>query len=383
MRIVWVNEQANFAGGAERYIADTAAALRHHGVESTLLHGAGATVEIPFVAAFEGSFPLVDLRAQLRDLQPDVVYVHQLADTKSIEWLTHASYPTVRFFHDHRMFCLREHKYTTIGHQTCTRPLGIHCYPCLGFIQRHPHFRLRGLAAHKRELSLNRDLSAFVVGSDYMRRHLLDHGFEASKTHVIPPGVSLARPPRAITRDPQRLLFVGALLRGKGVDTLLEALALLPASIYLTVVGDGAQREEFERLAQRLGLAQRVVFVPCLPRRRLPDLMASAVCVVVPSRTPETFGLVGPEALLCETPVVASLIGGVGEWLRPGVTAVAVPPGQPVALAAGIRQVLSDRPRARRMARAGKRRVEELFTPRGHAAKLLTLLRGLVKEQVA
>lgn len=75
---------------------------------------------------------------------------------------------------------------------------------------------------------------------------------------------------------------------------------------------------------------------------RLPELMAHAACVVVPSVWPEPFGLVVVEAFACGTPVVASRIGGIPELVDEGVTGLLVPPGDVKALASAIRRCCED-----------------------------------------
>jgi glycosyltransferase involved in cell wall biosynthesis len=66
--------------------------------------------------------------------------------------------------------------------------------------------------------------------------------------------------------------------------------------------------------------------------------------------------------MACETPVVASAVGGIVEVVEDGRTGDLVPPGRPDALAAAIRRVLEDPARGRAMGRAGRRRVEERFS---------------------
>src|SRR5439155_12709101 len=76
----------------------------------------------------------------------------------------------------------------------------------------------------------------------------------------------------------------------------------------------------------------------------------------------EPFGLINLEAMACETPVVASAVGGILEVVEDGKTGLLVEPGRPEALAAAIRSVLGDPARARAMGRAGRLRVEAQFS---------------------
>lgn len=380
MHIAWLNERADFLGGAERYVHSTARALREVGAQSTLLHAAGTWIGPGYTAPFGGAFPAVDLERQLEQLAPDVVYVHQWGAVDAIRLLAASRYPTIRFLHDHWLFCLRRYKYRALGHETCTRTLGLGCYPCLGFVQRDPgpfKVRLRTLGEAQRELDQHRGLDAFVVGSEYMRAHVVAHGFPRDKVHVLPLPVSA--PPRVtgVERARDRLLFVGALLRGKGLDTLLGALARLPSAVTLDVIGEGHQRAMFEDLARDLGLSGRVRFAGNVGRDELARYLAETSCVVVPSREPETFGFVGPEALLSGAPVVATDVGGTGEWLRHEQTGLAVPSNDPERLAEAIQRTLADPTAAAERTARGHELCAERFTEAQHMAGLLSLFQTL------
>ncbi len=381
MHVVWVTRDASFLGGAERYVAETARRLAPKGIRSTLLYDATRPFDPEFAASFAGAFPLVDICAQTPDLGADIFFLHQWPGPDIPEALARTGVPVVRFLHDHRLFCLREHKVTALGQRPCTRVAGFGCYACPGFIQRSPHWpgvRVVGLSSFRREQEANRRLAALVAPSSYLRDHAIAHGFPAHRVHAIPLYVEPPPPAHSPTaRDRDRLLFVGALTRGKGLDILLEALVRLPRAVRLTVVGSGPQAFWFRRIAAGWGLERRVAFLGNLERESLQAQYRTAACLVLPSRQPETFGLVGAEALRHATPVVATALGGVGEWLQDGVTGIAVPPCNPSALAEAIRRVLEDPERAAAMGEAGRDFVAERLRPETHLDSLTGLFRGV------
>jgi glycosyltransferase involved in cell wall biosynthesis len=292
----------------------------------------------------------------------------------------------LRFFHDHRLFCLREHKYTAIGQRTCTQKSGWHCYSCLGFLNRSdkwPGVRLSSLGALRRAQEAQRSLDGFVVGSRYMARHLAAHGLAGDRTHVIPLFVEPATVVPAVPRASDTLLFVGQLVRGKGLDRLLRALPRLSHPARLDVVGDGRQRDELQRLAHQLGVADRVQFHGRVEPEELPRFYRRATALVVPSRAPETFALVGPEAMQHGTPVVATAVGGTGEWLEDGVTGLAVAADvSPGDLAGTIDRLLAHPDVARALGRQGQAVCAERFTPDRHVDALLGLMRRTAKKEV-
>ena len=380
MRVAWINERARPEGGAERYVRDMARALADRGARSVLLYDVKATPDPApsMLAPFEGAFPIVELGRQLRELAPDVVYVHQLHDPEALRALAASPFPVVRFFHDHRLFCLREHKYTALSQTPCGRTVGAGCYPCLGFLRRSeswPGVQLASLGALRAEQDQVRGHTAFIVGSRYMADHVAAHGFERSRIHVIPlsaPMPARAGPPGP--REERLLLFIGQLTTGKGLDVLLRALPLTSHPCRLLVVGRGKQEETLRALAQALGLAERVTFAGWLDPEVLSARYAQATCLVFPTRAPETSGLVGIEAMSHGTPVIASTLGGIEEWLAHGRTGLGVPPNEPAALAEAIDRLLGDSRLRSQLGLNALRVYEERFRPEYHTARLLSVL---------
>ncbi|MEM7247412.1 MAG: glycosyltransferase family 4 protein [Acidobacteriota bacterium] len=373
MHVTWVNDSGGAFGGCERYIQETAALLAKRGVQSTLLHGVNDWFDPAQVTPFARSFPLVDLPRQVAEIRPDVIYLHRLRDREAVEALASAPSPTLRFVHDHSLTCLREHKFTGPRRRTCTDPVGLRCYPCLGPISRGPAgIQFRTLAGLERERRASQALAGHVVGSQYMAGELARHGFAEDRIHVHPLHVQLPELLN-VERDPRRLLFVGQLVRGKGLDYLLEAMTKLRQPAKLRVIGRGRQEGELKAQVANLGLYDRVEFMPPTDREGLHREMSSCLALVFPSRAPETFGLVGLEALAAGTPVVASQVGGISEWLVDSSCGHLFPSGDVDSLAQCLEELLGDPDRARQMGEAGRARAAE-FSPDAHADALLELL---------
>jgi starch synthase len=94
----------------------------------------------------------------------------------------------------------------------------------------------------------------------------------------------------------------------------------------------------------------------------------------------EPFGLINLEAMACGTPVVASRVGGIPEVVVDGETGFLVPPGDPRALAAAVREVLADPERAARLGHAGRRRVVDKFSWERIAERTLDVYRDAVAD---
>ncbi len=139
------------------------------------------------------------------------------------------------------------------------------------------------------------------------------------------------------------LIFLGRLVSDKGVDTLLIALGLLKereCRPFLTVVGDGPEREKLQVLAWDIGVSDQVNFVGVKRGNDLVGMLNTHRILVVPSRWKEPFGLVALEGIACGCAVVGTNGGGLLEAIGPcGVT---FPSGDAKALAQILAQLLSD-----------------------------------------
>ena len=144
-----------------------------------------------------------------------------------------------------------------------------------------------------------------------------------------------------LARD-QDLIFVGRLVEDKGLQILLDSLAILKRDAKrprLTVVGDGPYAATLIQKANDLDLMNQVEFVGERAGSRLADLLNRHKILVVPSLWHEPFGIVALEGIACGCVVIGSSGGGLKDAIGPcGVT---VPNGDAPALASSIASVLS------------------------------------------
>jgi len=163
-------------------------------------------------------------------------------------------------------------------------------------------------------------------------------------------------------REPY-VLFVGRITDQKGIFHLLEAAPKLPPGVQVVLCASAPDTPEIEaRLKRALPEHPNVVWIgEMVPVEEVVQLYSHAAVFVCPS-VYEPFGLINLEAMACETPVVASAVGGILEVVEDGKTGVLVEPGRPDALVAAICALLEDPARGRAMGRAGRRRVEAHFS---------------------
>ncbi len=125
----------------------------------------------------------------------------------------------------------------------------------------------------------------------------------------------LFEPGPPIAQRPNELIFLGRLVTEKGVDILLEAVAKTNAR--LTIVGDGPERSNLEKLSTQLGLERRVQFAGPKRAAELLALLQQHKIMVVPSRYDEPFGVVALEGIASGCVVVGSSGGGLPEAIGP------------------------------------------------------------------
>jgi glycosyltransferase involved in cell wall biosynthesis len=170
----------------------------------------------------------------------------------------------------------------------------------------------------------------------------------------IPNGVEVrqfaAAAPRPADLDPaiqpgQYLLFLGRLDARKGVDVLLDALALAgdQCRLDLVVAGKGPESAALASHARRLGLAPRVHFVGQADRDRKIWLLQNGLCTILPSRIWEAFAIVVLESYAAGRPVIATDMPGLRERVQPGRTGLLVPQEDPQRLAGAIVHMTSQR----------------------------------------
>jgi glycosyltransferase involved in cell wall biosynthesis len=181
--------------------------------------------------------------------------------------------------------------------------------------------------------------------------------------------------------------IVGRVWPWKGQQLFLEAAARIRAqhpTARFVVVGDvlfPSERDYLEELkghAAALGLTDRVVFSG--HRSDTPAVMAGLDLLVHTSRA-EPFGLVLIEAMAARRPVVAFADGGVPEVVVHGRTGLLVAPGDIAGLAAAIQHLLCDPVARARMGRAGRARVEQLFTAERMARAVEAVYDGLLSRR--
>lgn len=385
MKILWLHEKLGEFGGAEANVLASAEALGRRGWSNHLVYReATGRGEEAWRRVFVNCLAAEDPVAVAREMGADAVWIHNWPESADFVRLVEAGIPSARMVHDHATYCMRHYKYNPLTRRNCTRPASAAClFPCMAFLQRGAGawpVRYASLGAKMAEIRDNRRLDLVVVASDFMCGELLKNGFAADRIRVIAPLPAVAgggASSAPVDPVPGRVLFVGQVIRGKGVDLLLRALQDVSRSWHLSVVGQGSALPQVRSLAEKLGLASRVIFHGHLSGEEITRQYLEAQIVAVPSAWQEPFGMVGIEAMRHARPVVAFAVGGIPAWLRDGENGVLVPAGDVAALGAALGDMLSQPEKCRRMGLRGAELVATEFSFGQYIDKLADMLEGL------
>ena len=179
-------------------------------------------------------------------------------------------------------------------------------------------------------------------------------------------------------RNAPVILFLGNLIKRKGVDVLVSAWAELvrsghaPKPWKVVIAGAGLESDSLVTLTREFGIGDRIQFIGAVHRSEVPALLAASSIMVIPSRA-EPFGLVAAEGQLFGCAVIASDVGGLREVVLDRVTGLLVPPDDPSALANALAVLVNDPGRRHDLGCAAHAHALKEFAPARMADEYLRL----------
>lgn len=210
-------------------------------------------------------------------------------------------------------------------------------------------------------------------------------GFPVEKLKLIRCGVTRStlsvRLPEAPGLDGLQILYVGSLIKKKGVSHLLDALSALPQDMVwrARIIGGGHLFDSLKAQADRLGLSGRVRFDGPQPAEKVSEAYDQAHVLVVPSIPGDKGRVEGIPVVLMEAMargrvVIASNLSGIPELVETGLTGWLTPAGDASAIVEALTAIARDWDAASRIARAGQQRIADGYLIEENAGTLARLM---------
>ncbi|BDD10056.1 hypothetical protein FUAX_24880 [Fulvitalea axinellae] len=331
MKVLHINDKIENSGGVEVYIhqllelspeygldADLLAIKREEGKLQGLTQGGAVVTEIEHddLAEFVSQY--------------DILHLHSISDPDLIKYLSKLK-PLIRSMHEPRMICPGSGKFLRKSEKVCQKPFGLHCFYQAykeGCCNRHPKRLIPAYQNTAFEVKYAHQVYRKVlVMSEYMREEAIKAGIPKDVLNLNPyfSSTKIESKKKTMNNGTKKLLFVGRLIRHKGVHYAINAVEKLlrqGVDVYLDIIGEGVDKDEFKCLVHDLGVGQFVNFSGWKTQKDVLAAMLQADIVLVPSIYPEAFGIVGLEAMAKGQPVVGFDVGGISQWLTPKVGAL-------------------------------------------------------------
>ena len=344
MKVLFVNTHFGFWGGVEKYIYEMARLLKQEGWHISGYFENHPQNDKGFREVFDTCY--VDDPEQRETVLKgiaasgvQIAIIHKISNSVLADTLNR-TFKTVGIIHDHDYYCIRRHKYFPLNRINCHLPFNrIYCSLCAGLLEKKPGHsgKIGILNTGNRVHILNtvRKMDRWIVLSEYMKNNMVQNGFDADKVWKIYPVMNSPESlPVSSSHPVPILLFSGQIIKGKGLDLLIEALAQVSRAFILKVAGQGNDIDFVKQRVNTLKLTHKVEFLGWVSDVK--PYYQECDVVVVPSRWQEPFGLIGPEAFSWGKPVIGFNTGGIGEWLHDRVNGLLIPEKDIRAMAEGL-----------------------------------------------
>lgn len=367
LKVAYIVTRGDDLGGAQVHVRDMAAAMRERGHAAIIICGPGGifTAELterglPFrclpnlvrpIDPVKDALALIELRAALRELQPDLVSLHS-SKTRLLGGIAArmSGIPALAT---------------------------VHGWP---FADGVPDRRRRFYAFYERQAA--RMAAAVVTVSHYDKDLAERHRVGARGGITV---IHNGMPDDARQRDhgqasgPVRLLMIGRHSPQKDHPALFRALAELKDQPWIIdLVGTGPHQDQHKAMVREFGLAQRVTFLGY--RKDVPDLMAAADVYVLASNW-EGLPRSIIEAMRAGLATISSDVGGCREMVRNGETGYLVPRGDAAALAGRMTDLIDDRQKQRILGANARRLFEQHFIFENMFGRTLAVYEAILAKQ--
>jgi glycosyltransferase involved in cell wall biosynthesis len=393
MKIVQISKECSSNGGVGTYLCNLLPSLESAGHEVNIIHAdQNADCSLTqshqfyvkdfdaYVSKTESERSTAEILEILKSLNPDVIHI-QGCNNFYLEFEIRKRFPAIKSLHVYD-FCPSGNKFHHASQKMCVHATGALCVPrmiykrCL--LTKRPNVIWNQYRRAKEANQNNHHYRKLIVASRHVKFQALASGYSSDQIEVVPYYTNLPSLNGGPLSSEEKILFIGRIVREKGLRKLLSAFSQLHSSAQLIIAGEGGDIPSIKSLAQQLGLGQRVSFAPWANSTQKDEFYRNASVVVIPSVWPEPFGIVGIEAMSYGKPVVAFHVGGISEWLDDGKTGFLIAPYDVMDMSKKIDSLLQQKDMAAEMGMLGREKVKQHFNATHHIQQLLALYNTVI-----
>jgi glycosyltransferase involved in cell wall biosynthesis len=220
----------------------------------------------------------------------------------------------------------------------------------------------------------DRTVSAFLCPSRSLREWAAHYHGERALLLPYFTAMPAAVPPPPSAAPPLKLFFAGRIVKEKGLQYAIPALAGLP--VELAIAGDGPYRVTLAALAESSGVAAQVVWLGKIPNAEVPARIAASHACILPSLWLENNPLFGYEAMKGARALLGARVGGIPDMIEEGCNGYLFGKGETAGIAAAYRKLLEDGERIGTLGRNGLEKARRDYDPEDHHRKLMAIYSG-------
>lgn len=393
LKILMINDLGYKYGGAQVYLFEIAKLLRKLGhvvkIMTSDLNPKKEHIcdyefkhfnEENFFSKFRGYLFNINsynkLKQVLNDFKPDIVHLNYIfGQTSPSILLCLDNIPTIITLHGATLICPIDR--IDSNKEICLSNFGsTKCINCLKITYPYQIFKFYTYKY------LSGNINKFISVSNYVKSYFIQNNYcSKDKIKVIHSGINLLK--YSPIKNFNNLLYVGRLPKEKGVDYLIKSIVKVKEynkSVKLYIAGSGDEEKNLRLLVKKLCLEKNVIFLGNVPYNKIGKFYKKSSILVVPSICPESFGLIGPEAMSTGRPIIASNVGGIPEWLEDGKTGFLVKPGDSDAIAEKVIYLLKRPKLMKKMGLEGRKKAEKEFDIKNYVKKIEKLYLRVIKE---
>ena len=244
----------------------------------------------------------------------------------------------------------------------------IKIFQCHGMESRFDFYKKNPVSKHV----FTKSAQLFIAPSKSSKNLLMRLGLRESKIRIIPNGVDVVSFSPGHEKIENLVLYVGRIDEGKGLHILLKSLSFLKSSIHLIIIGPASKSPKsynyeycqkiMKLISEENGrMRHKVTYLGPMSQEDLVPWYQKASIFVCPSFM-ETFGIVNIEALSCETPVIASNVGGIPDVVNDHRNGILIPAGDARKLGDAIQFLLENEMVRKKYGRTGRNDVLKRFS---------------------